>query len=213
MGTNPTTQTSQSTNSNSSAKQGMDLPDWTRIPADDLRAAEKLRSEGWREIEILETYEGAFSATEEDDLGASHDVRPEDVEKVARLAGEAFIHDRHHVDPLVSARAAGEFKSNWVRAACREGGKRRCFVILDQREDVDAFLICFKIGRKLVIDLIAVREEARGYGLSKILIQEAVYRMGTEELRAGTQSTNAAAKALYEGLGMKIVQRERTFHR
>lgn len=192
------------------------MPDWIRIPADDLKQAERLKADGWREIEILETYEGAFSAAEEDDLGASMAVKPDDgrnIERISELARSVFIHDRHHADPLVPTKVAGEFKANWVRRACAEVGRRRCFVILDQAEDVDAFLICFKIGRKLVIDLIAVKQELRGHGLSKILIQEAVYRMGTEELRAGTQSTNAAAKLLYEGLGMKVVQRERTFHR
>jgi ribosomal protein S18 acetylase RimI-like enzyme len=179
-----------------------------------LLAAEKLRAQEWREVEILETYEGPYDAAEF--TGLTFECRAGDgafIEKIATLAKEVFIHDRHHVDPLVNKEDADSFKADWVRKAIGEAGRRRCFAVLDHRKDVDGFLICFRIGTKLVIDLIGVKQEVRGHGIAAMLINDAAYHMKTTELRAGTQDTNIGAKKLYESLGMSVVQRERTFHR
>lgn len=175
-----------------------------------------MKSKGWREIEILETYEGPFIGHAENDFGASTPLSPDDtstIEKVAALAKESFRHDRLHADPLVPNDVADNFKAEWVRRACKEGGRRIVYVILGHRRDPDAFLICFKVGNKLVVDLIAVKMEYRGQGISVLLLNEAAARLKTTEMRAGTQSTNKVAKALYERIGLTIVQRERTLHK
>lgn len=176
----------------------------------------KLKADGWREIEVLETYEGEYAVPASGFSGISKILAADDantIEKIAALAKDNFIHDRHHTDPEVSKEAADNFKAEWVRNACRQGGKRHCFYTTNARDEVEGFLICTKVGRKLVIDLIAVKQEVRQWGIAGMLINDASARTLSEEIRAGTQSTNTAAKRLYESLGMSIVQRERTFHK
>lgn len=148
------------------------------------------------------------------DFGISKPATPEDADGIAALARTAFVHDRLHTDPAVSNEVAGEFKAQWVRKALSHSSRRRvCYVIYELDPDPSGFIICFVVGNKLVIDLIAVREKSRGQGISKLLILEAAARLRTTRIRAGTQSTNLPARNLYASLGMKVVAQERTFHR
>ena len=196
----------------------MPLPKCIRIPADDESGRAYLLADGWREVEVLETLEGPAPSLPHppaemrlfDALGSDDDIA-----ECAELAAGAFSFDRLHADPQVSRTAADEAKRAWVRNV-RADPKAQLFgVRLDGA--LAGFLIWkpVEIGdrRLLLIDLLAVKESARRLGLGRMLIAHAAAWSGFGTLRAGTQAANLPAKAFYESLGMKVVDRQRTFHR
>lgn len=177
----------------------MPLPSVKRIPFDDEEGAKRLAADGWREIEVLETWETGKSF-----------VRPalrSDLPAVVAIAGEVFTYDRLHADREVANEDASAVKAEFARAAFDD----RIRMIHVHGEPVDGFLISRLKGQHLIIDLVGVKKGHRGNGIAGQMIREAA--KDADWIVAGTQSTNEPARHLYASLGMKIVKRERTYHR
>ena len=180
------------------------MPKMIRIPARSEKAADALLSDGWREIETLETW----SAVLHDGLGIRR-AAAGDMPAVEKIARQVFKHDRLHSDPAVDDAEADKFKAGLVRSAFAWPHK----TVYVHGKPIDGFLIVRFPDGDMVIDLIGVKEESRGQDIARRLIQGARTLAGPHAITAGTQSTNEAAKRLYQSIGMKIVKRERTFHK
>lgn len=196
----------------------MPLPSCTRIPYSDTDGRDRLLAEGWREIEVLETWHGETPLAKVA-IPLALALRPAtlaDGEKLADLAVAAFKFDRLHIDPMVDKNEANDAKRKWVYDALHDEDRRVTVAQLGASQYV-GFLISKKIsmnGKKhILIDLLAVSPKAQRMSIGRCLVLSIAQSSGTRLLRAGTQEVNEPAKAFYASLGMKRIKRQRTFHR
>ena len=178
----------------------MPLPECTRVPFFDVDTSAHLLANGWREIEVLETWYGPAQWEKGEIIEATEEHR----ERLMTIARTVFFHDRLHQDPMVDQKYADEFKAKCISDAL-DDPERIVFMDRDQM----AFLSLRINGRIGTIDLVASMMR----GKARELIRVASWECGLLSLEAGTQETNAKAKALYSSLGMHVVGRQRTFHR
>jgi ribosomal protein S18 acetylase RimI-like enzyme len=184
----------------------MPLPEMIRIDEQDWEERRRLLADGWREIEVLETWAGSTQ------LFASP-VRlatPSDLPAMLRIARESFEFDRLHVDDEVSKVDADEAKERHVVQAMHSSewhvyvyGERPCGFLIARAED-----------GILRVELIAVNLDHRGRGVAQALIRFAASDLAfCKTIVAGTQMHNDPAKRLYGFLGMSVQKMERTFHK
>lgn len=183
----------------------MPLPECMRIDIDNFDEGAHLSVVGWREIETLETYHGNLRNV----IGP---VADNEVADLARIAMSSYTQDRLHADSQVDRTLADAAKAKWVVDACADH-HRDVYVYRVSGQPVAFISIAFEKDRGYRVDLLAVEKTHRGQGIAKALLLYACGAKNIGALWAGTQSTNEAAKALYESLGMSLVKRERTFHR
>ena len=197
------------------------LPFCVRINFDDAQSREALRKDGWREIEVLETWECRTP------FPSSRNVRvrliePGDVPACEQIAETAFEFDRLHIDPKVPDDLANEHKRGAVRNAM--AGCCQIYVAVDFSwrndgltlprlvEQAVGFNIVKRDGPVAVIDLIAVAKGWQRRGVGQALLR-AVLTPDTEIIRAGTQAVNEPARNLYRRCGFSLVKKQRTFHK
>lgn len=180
------------------------MPLVVRIDADDKRSADNLMLDGWREIEVLETYRGKPDAKTHSLVRRAISGELSDCIKIARTQ---FHHDRLHADPMVRKAVADEAKEDWV-AKCFADPTTTVFV---HGHPVDGFLAVKWIGDGLMIDLIATSAQRKRVGTK--LVCHAMAELKPPYLRAGTQLANQEGRLFYAALGMTCIKRQRTFHK
>lgn len=190
----------------------MRLPLCARIDAEDTRSAAALTNDGWRDIEVLETWVRPCSNWER----IVTNVRTatlQDLLVCTAIATHAFRYDRLHADPEVTKDDADHAKAEWVGAALRER-PHDCFVANDKEGAVVGFLLCRPETTSFRIDLIAVHEAHRGAGVASRLLGWAmdVYP-GRQCVVAATQERNVESRVFYQRRGFRIMKRERSFHK
>ena len=138
-------------------------------------------------------------------------ARKDDIERISHIGENSFSSDRFHSDPLIENHKADKLKGAWARN-CLTHRANKVFVFQDEK--VCGFLACIKIKHALVIDLIAVAEEKRGFGIGRVLIDscEAYYKTQCDVYSVSTQSTNRASINLYSSCGFVLVCKQATFH-
>lgn len=205
----------------------MTLPLCVRIDVDNETSAENLRKDGWREVEVLETWAGTLWKPQMSDLTTDtlypigRLAIPADMPACIDIARRAFIHDRLHRDPEVPKEVADQAKEDWVRRIFGSRYGPRMWVAETERK-LSAFA-AVKHWRGddrndfgAVVDLIAVDPECKKTrGLGSRLLRAALEYVasGYMHVRAGTQESNTPAKKMYSSLGMRPVYRQRTFHK
>ena len=202
------------------------LPLVVRISDDDERSAEQLKLDGWREIEVLETWQHEAPQYFADDhlLTTPNDL---DWPFIIRLVGEVEWQDRLHRDRAVLKTYADQAKVDWITAISK-CPTRKTYALIRRDENTGpdpmwcgGFIAVWPGSEFDTIDLWAVRPDyqiadAQPYwwlGTSRQLLECAIVRSASKRLRAGTQETNIAARTCYERIGMKIMKRQRTFHK
>lgn len=180
-----------------------------RIDIGDWVYAKALEQKGWREVEQLVTW-----ARRPERIPSRLFIRRatiRDMPYVAKLAWQAFSHDRRHVDPDYPNFLANLMKAKWALSRIREKmvkiavfmNCRAGFIVLD-RPHVDI----------INIELIAVSDRKKGVGKALVghALDEAA-RNSDYAVMVGTQATNSASNALYASMGFERVQIQRTFHK
>jgi ribosomal protein S18 acetylase RimI-like enzyme len=193
----------------------MPLPEMIRIDEQDWEKRRALLADGWREIEVLETYEGPAKSAERDEIDADGMREPEkeDHPHLVALAMTGFKYDRLHFDKEVDPAVADAAKViGIVNALEQHDGEK--FVAV-HGSPPDAFLVCSMDDDNsvLVVDLVAVSASSQRRGIASKMIGALGSVIAPRVIRAGTQMHNEPAKKLYESLGMSVVSRQRTFHR
>jgi len=182
------------------------IPTPARIDAEDIRTLEALKADGWREIEILETYRGKPAGKI---CWYARRAVPKDVEACVRIATKAFKYDRLHMDPKVSDKDAMQVKENWVRGCFSDPG---CMIFVYNQPPVIGFLTCKWLSDDgLVVDLIATTAPRRGVCTG--LIKHAMHELRPAYLKAGTQRANEDGRNFYNSLGMIRIKCQRTLHK
>lgn len=179
------------------------LPEMIRIDEQDYDKRRELMADGWREIEVLETYEGECITDR------VRTVRPIEIDHVLNIVRESFTYDRLHVDETVDNAEADGSKLGWLKHRCLY----KPHTVYVMGTPPRGFLAVTMDRGDMVIDLIAVDSSHRGKGIAHALIRHAAHDTLAKSIRAGTQMTNGPAKRLYKSLGMSVVKQQRTFHR
>ena len=190
----------------------MPLPSCVRIDASDMHSAVCLMDDGWREVEVLETWEREATPLEEFPCvpdALVREAREDDRPRCQWIASTSFTRDRLHADTKVNNATADLAKVQWVDHAF--DGDADSILVIELEGDLVGFLVCQKIN-VAIIDLIAIDKRHRKLGLATQLIAAAILRYGVV-MRAGTQCNNRAGQAVYEKLGFKPVRMQRTYHK
>ena len=195
----------------------MPMPECTRISIDDAAGRERLLADGWREIEVLQTWYGSRPGA----LAVNTRLKvtyagPYEHHYLRELAARSFRHDRLHADPTVAKADADDAKRMWVTNAMADDARKVAFA--QYGSEVTGLLIWKRTRtardiNTMVVDLLAVDERYRRHDIATTLIAFGFDETGARRIQAGTQSTNAAAIAFYKSLGMKLKSEQRTFHR
>lgn len=186
----------------------MPLPICTRIPIDDEASEVYLVNNGWRNIEILETWVGQAPRYYLENIGL---VFEDEIPDLMKIASEGFKHDRLHADPSVEKKQADGQKAKWIMDACNDP-QRKVFVY--RKPGPIGFLsVYLEWDGIVIIDLIAISSKYRHKGYAKKLVLHACHALSAKVIRAGTQECNVEAKLFYRSLGMNVAKRERTFHK
>ena len=138
---------------------------------------------------------------------AIRDGRPEDGSALAAIAAGAHTDSRFFQDPRFDDDRAGEMYVRWIDAALGEGRVR----VADRGGEVAGYLAL--TSDPVAIDLIAVAEDARGSGIGRALVAEAIASAAGGEVVVVAQERNTAAIGLYESCGFEVLARQTWFHR
>lgn len=190
----------------------MTLPRHVRIDADDAVSAQNLRAEGWRDIEVLETWVRNADAMARIPADVET-AKPSDMMACQAIAAQSFKCDRLHMDPYVDPNEACQVKIDWVASAFKNA-IGNIMVARDPNTQVEGFVIMKPEGLAMRIDLIAVHPEKQRKGVAHRLIaavNNCAYNRGI--LIAGTQEANTAGRRMYQACGFRVIKRERTFHK
>jgi ribosomal protein S18 acetylase RimI-like enzyme len=194
----------------------MPLPLCARIEADDTRSAAALRADGWREVEVLETWCRPLGQ-------GNHwqwfvvDVRrstPQDLLACQAIAARSFTTSRLHSDPQVPLDVAEQFKLDWIKRAFDEAPEDVFVHVEPTHNKVDGFLICKAEMNAIRIDLIATDDSRRQKGTATRLVGWAIDAYpGRPCIVAGTQERNGPARLFYQKRGFRVIRRQRTWHK
>ena len=121
------------------------------------------------------------------------------------IAKKSFIHDRFHQDPNIPNKIASIIKKKWISNFFKNERGHQCFLYLNNNI-VEGFLLTLKKQNNVIIDLIAVRESARGKGVGKKLINAMLnfYDGNLLEFKVETQINNMLSIKLYQTLGYQL---------
>jgi ribosomal protein S18 acetylase RimI-like enzyme len=146
-------------------------------------------------------------------------ARPEDRAGVKKVAGNAFVYSRFHLDPAFPKYLADRIKRVWAENYF-EGTRGDGMVVAERAGSVVGFaqlLWSETTPGVIVIDLIAVAKQASRQGLARAMISYAAAN-GTGDsqrpigIRVGTQAANVPSVRLYETLGFRVTQSRFVLH-
>ena len=139
-------------------------------------------------------------------------ARPEDKEKVQRIAHESFQYSRFHLDPAISMQLANRIKAIWA-GNYFSGDRGDAMVIVEIGGHVAGFLQLLFVKSALVIDLIAVDSEHRRKNIARSMIAFAEKKLSRfDKIIVGTQAANLPSIRLYEKIGFRIDNCQHSFH-
>jgi len=181
---------------------------YAKIPAQDQQLAKDLESEGFRQVETLETYE---KIPKED--GASdprvRPARPEDRRQVQQIARLSFRLSRFHADPALGFDVGNRLKEAWV-GNFFEGLRGSRLLVAEVKSRLAGFILLVESPEAVQVDLIAVRNKFQGKGWGRILLTNA--EKAGKKISAGTQRINAQAARMYTACGYRLAKAESVFH-
>ncbi|HWH15442.1 MAG TPA: GNAT family N-acetyltransferase [Miltoncostaeaceae bacterium] len=186
---------------------------YTRVPTADTPRAAALADAGFRVVDCGVTLE-RDPADPPRAPACVVRARPDHVEAVARIGGEAFGMTRFHLDPGMPPGAADRIKAAWARN-CATGARGVATLVAVHDGAPAGFLSVMAAGDDYVIDLVAVDAAHRGRGLGRALVAAFIagFAPAARVLRVGTQAANIASLRLYESLGFRMASTAYAMHR
>jgi ribosomal protein S18 acetylase RimI-like enzyme len=168
-----------------------------------------LADAGFRRIELLVTFERRIDAGPRVPAELASEA---DADACAAIATDLFTHDRFHADPNIPDTVAEKIKGRWVLNGVR--GRADAAIVVRVNGEVVGFNLCLRRNDIAIIDLIGVARAHQGKGLGRRLVDAALghYAGMCATMRVGTQDTNTASVALYEGAGFVFAEAHETWH-
>ena len=188
----------------------MSLPLCARVDETDERSAEALVADGWRPIEILETWYSNVAYP----MAETHDFDIRRLRSSDRVACHFILGQNNYplsrlfTDPNVPFVLADSTRGAWLRSVF--DNDYLCLVA--DEDDVMAFITCYPYRGANRIGFLAVLNQYQGRGIAKALVRDLIRRVKTD-MYAGTQAHNESARGLYASLGFECIGRQTTFHK
>ncbi|MBL8131729.1 MAG: GNAT family N-acetyltransferase [Anaerolineae bacterium] len=129
--------------------------------------------------------------------------REEDLPALRRIASRSYIDSRFYFDGHFPAALCDRFYATWIERSCR-GYADIVLVAEDDDGQPAGFVTGHLHERSGLIGLVGVAEAARGRGVGRQMVQEALAwfaERGCERVSVVTQGRNIAAQRLYQRCG------------
>lgn len=133
--------------------------------------------------------------------------------RLISLAKQSFIHSRFFNDSYISDDLAENIYENWVKNSFNK--KEKYFVICENEEVIEGFLLFSYQHKEAIIELIAVDEKMRGKNIGKKLLNKLVSYLITIEVstvKVGTQVDNISAMRFYSKNNFIIQKASSIYH-
>lgn len=147
------------------------------------------------------------------------EAKRKDVQKLKRIAREAFFLNRFYTDPIIPKDKAPLVYEKWIENSVL--GKKADKVLLFEEGEIAGFIskACKAIGfitleKQGRIPLVAVSKDFQGKGIARKLINAALAQFkkwGVKEIQISTAMFNIPALRVYQACGFKIVESYFTF--
>lgn len=194
-----------------------------RVDASDLSGLHVLESAGFITVDGILTFCLDLNAKSKESGEGQH-VPPAgirlrlatgaDSEAVAELARSAYVYDRFHADPLITARRADNLHADWLRNSFA-GAAADAVLLIQDDNGLLGFVTCkvqhdtrSHLGTSIgTIVLVATAERARGKGIGRALTFAALdwfRERQTGIVEVGTQLRNIPATRLYQRCGFRL---------
>lgn len=196
-----------------------------RFPSLHMNLAQQLQSLGFYLVENLLTFKYILEQRLQPGQAANpglvirrlNDKNRDETERVCRIAENEFKYSRYHMDPNLSAGAAGRLKAAWVRNSCL--GRASAVLVAEQDGECAGFALCNLLtkGQPVygVLDLIGVDRRYANRGIGKALVRgflDFISASGAAYGIAGTQSHNLGSIRMYSTSGFALDTSELTYH-
>jgi dTDP-4-amino-4,6-dideoxy-D-galactose acyltransferase len=180
-----------------------------------IRLAEE---HGFQCVDIRVTLERCPPSRDTDDVafeGSVRAARPDDVIALRAIARTAFRGGRFHLDRRFAPDRADMLYEIWIEKSCLGGAE--VVLVAERRRQAVGFLTCHVRGDATgQIGLVGTREDARGSGVGRAMVSEALRwfaARGAQRVRVVTQGRNRGALRLYERSGFLVDSVELYYHR
>lgn len=137
--------------------------------------------------------------------------------KIISIARNSFKHSRFYNDHNIEKNIGDEIFGKWMKDSFENKNKR--IIVHKSDEEVLAFLLLTINDplQEIIIELIAVDDNATAKGIGKKLISDFEYSFSTEKykkyyFRVGTQVNNITAMNFYIKNNYRIQKESRTYH-
>lgn len=138
-----------------------------------------------------------------------------DIPELQALFANAFPHSRFRA-PYFDATENQRFYAEWIKKAVLGQFDDLCLIQRAANGELQGAVSLRLSGSSARIGLLAVAEKARGQGIGKCLMQQAMtwaQQQGAEKLFVATQHGNLNAIHLYQNLGARICAMSYWFYR
>jgi len=187
-----------------------------RADVDDVRWVRELETAGFGIVDVGLTF--AADGIDARSHPAVRFARADDAAGVRAVAASAFRYSRFHLDPWIPDEIADRVKADWATNYF-VGQRGDGMIVAEIGGEIAGFLqVLLGSDGRVVIDLVAVRADARGKGLAAGMIAHAATH-GTGDSRkpagvvVGTQAANIPSVRLYEALGFRLQRTQFVLHR
>lgn len=147
--------------------------------------------------------------------GAVRPARPGDVPHLRAIARTSYTKSRYYFDARFSQERCETFYTEWVEKCCRGFADHVLVAEADRRPA--GYVTCSMRRPHLgIIDLVGIAEEARGRGVGRHLVAEALAwfkARGAESVEVVTQGRNYDAQRLYQRCGFTTKSTQLWYHK
>ena len=136
-----------------------------------------------------------------------------DKEVIKNISKTAFINSRFFIDPNIDNLIAEKIKTKWIDNYFK-GNRGDILIVSEENNTISGFILLLFKGEKIIIDLIAVKNEFRGKDIATNLINYTINKFNNYKyLIVGTQKKNNASIKLYEKNNFVIESKGYIFHK
>src|SRR3989344_9517379 len=132
------------------------------------------------------------------------DFRKEDVELLAGIARDSFLHAYRYNDKNLDKNKVDDLYSEWIKNCCN--GKANAVLVHETENIPTGFIACKINGRVGLIDLIAVDKKMRGKGIGQKLVLNSLswFKDKVNRVEVFTEAMNYPSIKMYQRNGFKI---------
>jgi|SRR3989344_17162 len=134
------------------------------------------------------------------------DFRKEDVELLAGIARDSFLHAYRYNDKNLDKNKVDDLYGSWIRNSCMSRADK-VFVYL-VNDAPEGFIACNLKNGYGLIDLISVSKDFRGKGIGEKLVLHSLLwfkNKGLSKVEVNTEGTNYSSLRIYQKNSFKIV--------